>query len=265
MICCASHRFNLAMKLYLAPHEILLSKISELMKKLQTYKNRAVLRKSTTLVPVIRNSTRWSSTYEMLKRYCELRPMIDSSSIELATLLPSSTENLMTEILLRGLKKFHSITLKLQSEDVDIGQVRVLFDAVILEFPDLGQYLSPNAEIVKSAAFETAIVKTMSGVDLTLVENDLLSRFSSNEVTEAQLDRSDDYAESFLKRQKLENSCLNLKWIPPTSNICERGLSRSRLTQTHLRHASSPVHMEAIQFLHYNRELWSAETVSKLI
>ena len=112
------------------------------MKKLQSLKNRAVLRKSTTLVPVIRNSTRWSSTYEMLKRYLELRPMIDSSSIELATLLPNATENLMTEILFRDLKKFQSITLKLQSEDVDLGQVRVLFDAVIRDFPDLGEYLS---------------------------------------------------------------------------------------------------------------------------
>ena len=55
----------------------------------------------------------------------------------------------------------------------------------------------------------------MTGLDLTLVETDLLTRFSSNEVTEAQLNRSDDYAESLLKRQKMEKSCLNLKWIPP--------------------------------------------------
>ena len=191
--------------------------------------------------------------------------MIDSSSIELATLLPNATENLMTEILFRDLKKFKSITLKLQSEDVDLSQVRVLFDAVIRDFPYIGEYLSPNALFIKSAAFETAIVKTMSGLDLTLVEIDLLTRFSSNEVTESQLNQLDDYAESLLKRQKMETPCLNLKWIPPTSNICERGFSRSRLTQTHLRHALSPLHMEAIQFLHHNRELWSAETVSKLI
>ena len=37
------------------------------------------------------------------------------------------------------------------------------------------------------------------------------------------------------------------------------------LTQTHLRHALSPLHAEAIQFLHNNRELGSAETVSKVI
>ena len=60
--------------------------------------------------------------------------MIDSSSIELATLLPNATENLMTEILFRHLKKFQSISLKLQSEDVDLGQVRVLFNAVIAIF-----------------------------------------------------------------------------------------------------------------------------------
>ena len=30
-----------------------------------------------------------------------------------------------------------------------------------------------------------------------------------------------------------------------------------------LRHALSPLNMEAIQFLHYNRELWSTQTVPK--
>ena len=44
--------------------------------------------------------------------------------------------------------------------------------------------------------------------------------------------------------------------------MCERGVSRSRFTQTQLRHVFSPLLLEAIQFLNGNR---SAKTVSKLI
>ena len=51
MIDCASHHFNLVIKLYLSPHENLLAKVNELMKKLQTMKQRAILRKSTNLFP----------------------------------------------------------------------------------------------------------------------------------------------------------------------------------------------------------------------
>ena len=39
--------------------------------------------------------------------------------------------------------------------------------------------------------------------------------------------------------------------------------NRIFLTAMPLRYALSPLNMEAIQFLHYNRELWSTQTVPK--
>ena len=42
MIGCASHRFNLVIKLYLLLHENRLAKVNELMKNLQTLKQRAM-------------------------------------------------------------------------------------------------------------------------------------------------------------------------------------------------------------------------------
>ena len=41
------------------------------MKKLCNLKKSAQLRKSTPLRPVMRNKTRWSSTFAMVERFCE--------------------------------------------------------------------------------------------------------------------------------------------------------------------------------------------------
>jgi hypothetical protein len=68
LIGCASHRFNLAVKSFCGPDEALLTKLNSLMSKLRTLKNSARLRQHTTLTGRKRNATRWSSTYEMLKR-----------------------------------------------------------------------------------------------------------------------------------------------------------------------------------------------------
>ena len=58
MIGCNSHRLNLALKKLMEPHEGLLQKVQNLMKKLLSLKKSAVLRKKTELRPVLRNDTR---------------------------------------------------------------------------------------------------------------------------------------------------------------------------------------------------------------
>jgi hypothetical protein len=86
---CASHRFNLACKRYLDPFETTLTKINDLMKTLSNIKQAGKLRKKTDLEPVKRNVTRWSSTYEMVKRFFEIKPFIDDEDPDLACNLPS--------------------------------------------------------------------------------------------------------------------------------------------------------------------------------
>ena len=157
MIGCASHPSNLAIRLYLLPQENHLPKVNELLKKLQTLKQCAIFRKSTVLSPVTRNVTRWLSAFEMLKRYFEIRPMINYSSVELASLLPNATDSLMAETILRDMKKYQSITLKLQPEEIDISHVRICFDAVIRDIPALSKYRAEKAGIVKSPDFERAL------------------------------------------------------------------------------------------------------------
>jgi hypothetical protein len=60
------------MKTYLEPHEIILKKINDIMKKLSTIKGRAWLKGKTEYSPVLRNVTRWSSTFMMMERYTQI-------------------------------------------------------------------------------------------------------------------------------------------------------------------------------------------------
>lgn len=98
LVGCASHRLNLAVKEYLEPYEPQLSKVDNLMKKLKTIKYAALLEKKTELRPVSRNVTRWSSTYNMLKRYFEIKDYLPSEIPEIADLIPSHRETLNLQV-----------------------------------------------------------------------------------------------------------------------------------------------------------------------
>ena len=76
LIGCASHRFNLAIKVILKEQEHLIGRIQDINVKLKSLKLRGNLRSHTELEPKLRNDTRWSSTYQMLERYIKLHPII---------------------------------------------------------------------------------------------------------------------------------------------------------------------------------------------
>lgn len=69
LIGCASHRLNLAIDAFLAGFEPKMDQIHSLMKKLSTIKGVARLTKLSPLVAVKRKNTRWSSSFEMLRRF----------------------------------------------------------------------------------------------------------------------------------------------------------------------------------------------------
>ena len=76
LVGCASHRLNLAVNDLLSKGEILLNNINRLMIKLRGLCLSALLRKVTPLRPKLRNATRWSSSYEQLVRYKELKEFL---------------------------------------------------------------------------------------------------------------------------------------------------------------------------------------------
>jgi hypothetical protein len=114
LVGCASHRLNLAVQEYLNDSEDILQQINKLMRKLSTIKKAAKLRKLTHLMPITRNTTRWTSTFKMVERYFNIKEFVDANDPDLATLLPSPMHDMALQDLFQNMKDFHSVTMKLQ-------------------------------------------------------------------------------------------------------------------------------------------------------
>ena len=74
LLSCHPYRLHLAVKNILSlPCSHFLTKVQKVMKKLTNLKKSAALRQKTKLRRVLGTETRWSSTYELLKRYFEIK------------------------------------------------------------------------------------------------------------------------------------------------------------------------------------------------
>ena len=128
------------------------------MKKLATLKKSGKLRKKTDLRPKIRNDTRWSSTYSMLKRYFDLQNFLDLADRDTADLLPGPSENFKLRECLEHLQKFESVSKKLQRTTCTKKESRILFDALLSQFPELSQPLGTQG-VIECPTFERAVYK----------------------------------------------------------------------------------------------------------
>ena len=228
------------------------------MNKLLTTKESAVLREKTSLRPKIAQKTRWSSNFFMVQRFFQLLPFLNLDSSELAPYLLSPHENLMLKHLLKNMEKLQEVTITLQRNNCTLEEVRILFDALILDFPVSAIYLSPNANIVHSPNFENGVVKILANNerDLSPVEADAVEFLKLVESTDDSASTL-SYTESLLKRKKIYNSIYyNLSSICPTSNVVERLFSCAGYIQNDRRCALTPSTFEEILFLKVNMNLW---------
>ncbi|POM67586.1 Hypothetical protein PHPALM_16385 [Phytophthora palmivora] len=175
MVGCASHRLNLAVNLLLAVDDDLLNKVQKLMCKIRnSLLVSAKLRRKTRLHPVLNQDTRWSSIFDMVKTYFELKEFLcDDDDGELAACMPTRREEKQLNAILVNLKMFESTSKKLQSaDDVTLLEVRDLFDALISQKPEVAHYLRADADIVKSPGYERACVNVLLGRESTLSPNE---------------------------------------------------------------------------------------------
>ena len=246
LIGCASHRLNLAVKNYLKPDEIILQKIQEIMKLFKNLNNAADLRSKTDLVPIVRNATRWSSIYNMVDRYFKLKPFIDEDDEDFQIFILSKKEEKRLSVLFNILKDFESVNKALQGDGISLLSARILFDSLILSYPEMESYLKADAEIVYSPDFERAAVKYLNGEFLSNFDENCLGKCADSVEIISQSTLNDNnnslqevnlsFAERALKKPKLSNENKNdgdkfkpLKVLPPTSNMVERFFSEAKL------------------------------------
>ncbi|KAG2809796.1 hypothetical protein PC119_g7503 [Phytophthora cactorum] len=237
LIGCFSHRFNLALNSFLDNHKPEVDAVSTLMAALRTINNRAALREHTPLSPLGLNVTRWGSTFEMVARY--VRIWDDIKQVEAVfDLIIKASMHRRIKALLADLRILQSASVKLQSEDLTLADVRTLFDSVGQRFRSLKMKPSATASIVHSPTFEAAVVKVTNGevARLTTIEPRAVKRFEVTAATtnagSKRKQRDDDeekleedFASSVLRAKKVGGAkpassayIKLLEKLPPTSN-----------------------------------------------
>ncbi len=77
------------------------------------------------------------------------------------------------------------------------------------------------------------------------------------------------YAERKLKKQKLgiseDDGYMDVRFLIPTSNICERLFSQAGFCLNERRLATLPINAESQMFLRLNMNLWNIDTVNEIL
>ncbi|ETK95077.1 hypothetical protein L915_01968 [Phytophthora nicotianae] len=146
LVGCASHRLNLAVQ---ADMEEICQATAK-----------------TPLRPVIRQDTRWPSTFSMLKLYFELLEHLDMNDDTRVEYLPPPAANRRLRALLKELKlkKVESVAKALEGAEVTLLDVRVWFDGLLTIKPQYERYIgkSPLPDRPQPD-FEAACVRVLGG------------------------------------------------------------------------------------------------------
>lgn len=275
---CCSHRFNLAVQDILKGAEETLNKLNTLMRKFKYLIPAAKLRKHTHLRAVTRNETRWSSVYSMMKRYFEIREyilLIAQHDSEINQLLLSATEDQVLEELFSTVERLDAVTLALQKENISIASVRYLFDEVVSEYPSTKSRLCSSAKIIHDQSFENGLVKLQQGKmgQLSFSEECAVQVFAKKldpvfDESSSSMDKS--IISRAFKRQKAEVMNLatgydDVRYVLPSSNLCERLFSKAGYAINSRRMATLPSNIESQVFLFANCSYWTIADVSAIL
>ncbi|KAF1781907.1 Ribonuclease H-like domain [Phytophthora cactorum] len=236
LVGCASHRLNRAVQVDMEQYEDDLACDQALMMLLRTLKQSAKLRLKTSLRPVIRQDTRWSSTFSTVHRYFKLLEHLDPTDDAIVDVLPAPPCNKRLLSLLKDLKKVESVPKALQGASVTLLDVRVWFDGLIAVKPHYARFLGTRADIVHNPDFESESVRVIGGSPwLTRAEKEALQPFRcveeeppSTKKDSSLADSKDEgsFVENLQKRRRLaavEPRYDLLSCIPPTSKTLLKG------------------------------------------
>ena len=291
LIGCGSHKFNLAVSRWIKHQPELtqiIGKVATVMKKASTLKIAAKLRQLTKYACVKENDTRWSSTFNMVKRYFKIQPQLNAI-VELLTLLPTPVE---VDALARGfrsLTKFDAITVMLQREAITLVEVRNVFNIIVADYPTMRHHVGDDSHLVVYPAFENAVLRISMCMPLLCplqqhavanlvrperrhqhLRGGQVAEQAASLANDEEEDDFENYAHRVAKRMKLQlqahvprDQYINLDVIPGTSVNCERLFSVAKHILTDTRKNTSPLLFEALMFLKLNRNLWNHYSVGK--
>ena len=178
------------------------------------------------------------------------------------------------------LKPMNSVTVKLQSRKLSVGDAQALLNHISGLHPQMHvatqKYLSPTSSIVHSTNFISGALKIIDGKEnqLNQLEKNVMRPFKKpqpldNAIDEDNQDAQQDAVEAILKKRKAadahKSEYYNLEFVPPTTCEVERLFSISRHILTYDRGAMTPKQFEEIIFLRANCQYWDAALISTLM
>ncbi len=110
----------------------------------------------------------------MLQRYLEINEYNQKHEIAgIENLLLTPTEHKSVEFMSKKLANFDSVTKALESENLTIQEVRVLFDSIIGTYPSTATRLASDAFVVLNPEFECSLMRNQSGKSSELTSADV--------------------------------------------------------------------------------------------
>ena len=222
LVGCASHRLNLEVEDFLKKVDTggVLAKVSKIAFAINNSNRlRSELEEKTHLRAKGRNTTRWSSAYEMVERYLEIRDDLPST-VERLTV----AEEAWLEKLFSGpMWFFQDATKRLQVEGINLLTARATFDSLlsVMEREEhfSGARLKNDDKIVVSKTFESAVTKLcsrnfehskLSEKEAKAMENFLLEKKPEEKgikltITEGLSDSDSDFVQTALPKGNLSN------------------------------------------------------------
>ena len=196
---------------------------------------------------------------DMVERYIRLKPFLEflSKDRKLVDMLPTPRKNSDFDNLQEKLPTLRSVTVALQGENVDLGDVRALFDGLLSTNaePDLAEYLRQDAEMVHSKSFESAIVKLLSKQEEKLKEKkqDVTALIIKDGCPAPEFvdSHEKDFVLKCLKEKRMERAAelkkakyTDVRFILSTSDLMERVFSSAGFAYGERRQSLPPVNLE---------------------
>lgn len=142
----------------LLSNEQLLVKAKSVMRKLKYGLEAAKFRIYIDLRTIATNKTRWSSEFEKVKRYTELRScMDDGDDSDVDFIFPTASENRAIDSIEDILRQLDELTRELQFADTNISDTRIAFSVLTEHFPEVKRHLKADAAILHSPDFELSV------------------------------------------------------------------------------------------------------------